>query len=206
MTLMSDINLLKNSHKQDTGTLTNQGKSLKFGTVTAYDPNVYAVQVTFEPYDQSQIPETQWVPIVTGHAGLNRGIFTPPKVGDEAVVAFGDGAFQNGAVIGYMFNNEDRPVLVTSGNFLIQIGDGTDLSTISIGENGELTISSSQTVTITAPSVTIGADGGSSDFLAKFTQLKTEFDAHTHPTPSGESSPPTQPLSNDVATTATQAN
>lgn len=204
MTLKSYVNSLNNTNKQHTQIIANNSRSIKIGTITGYDPNNYAVSVDFKPYDDNQIPQTSWIPIASLHAGTNRGVFTPPQVGDQAVVAFGDGTYQSGVLIGYIFSDVDRAPNVPAGTFLLQIGNGTDVSTIEINEDGSLKIKSSQSVTVIAPSTIIKSDGGTPGFLTKFEELKAAYDAHTHSTPSGESSPPTQPLSSDVATTVVQ--
>lgn len=205
MTLRSNLNKYQNTIKQHTQIITNQNKFIKIGTVSGYDPEKYLVKVDFQPYDNQQIPETSWVPIASLHAGTNRGVFTPPKLQDQAIVAFGDGVYQNGVLLGYIFSDVDVPPTVPSGTFLLQIGNGSDISTISIAENGSLTISSSQSVTITAPAITISSEGGDAGFLAKFAELKAAYDAHTHATSGGESSPPSQPLDSNVSTQVVKA-
>jgi uncharacterized protein involved in type VI secretion and phage assembly len=51
--------------------------------------------------------ETFWVRTMTPHAGADRGFYFLPEVGDEVVVAFGDGDPERPCVIGSIWNGVD---------------------------------------------------------------------------------------------------
>jgi phage baseplate assembly protein gpV len=206
MTMQSITNGFNNIIRQHSTTISNNSQFIKIGTVTSYNPNDYTAKVTFEPYDPQQIPETGEVPIATVSAGNGRGMFFPPKIGDQVIIGFSYGQSQNGVILGYIFSEKDRPVLVPSGNFLIKIGDSGESSSIEITEAGTLTITTSQSVTVNSPHVNIGNSGSSYNFLAEFQKLKDWADAHTHLASGTETAPPTQSLPADVATSALKAN
>jgi type VI secretion system secreted protein VgrG len=69
------------------------------------DPsNMGRVKVKFFWQEDS---ETFWVRTMTPHAGADRGFFFMPEVGDEVVVAFGDGDPERPCVIGSIWNGVD---------------------------------------------------------------------------------------------------
>jgi uncharacterized protein involved in type VI secretion and phage assembly len=52
--------------------------------------------------------ETFWVRTMTPHGGEDRGFFFLPEIGDEVVVAFGDGDLERPYVIGSIWNGVDK--------------------------------------------------------------------------------------------------
>jgi len=83
----------------------------RFGLVTSYDPDTYAVKVRLQPDDV----ETGWLPIVAGMAGNGWGVQAAPEIDDQAVLTFAEGDSENGACIGFLFSDVDRPARLESG-------------------------------------------------------------------------------------------
>ncbi|WP_211879940.1 VgrG-related protein [Pseudarthrobacter albicanus] len=53
--------------------------------------------------------ESWWARTVQAGAGASRGAVVLPEVGDEVLVAFGHGSFQQPFVLGGLFNGKDKP-------------------------------------------------------------------------------------------------
>jgi type VI secretion system secreted protein VgrG len=71
------------------------------------DPDgVGRVQVQFFWQEENQ---TNWARMVTPHAGADRGFMFLPEIGDEVVVAFGDGEVDKPVIIGSIWNGVDKP-------------------------------------------------------------------------------------------------
>jgi uncharacterized protein involved in type VI secretion and phage assembly len=79
------------------------------GTVTSLlDPKFLGrVQVSF-PWLSNSV-DSAWARIATAWAGNNRGTYLLPEVGDEVVVAFRHGDLKHPYVIGFVWNDTDRP-------------------------------------------------------------------------------------------------
>ena len=63
------------------------------------------VKVQFYWQEES---ETLWTRTMTPHAGSGRGFYFLPEVGDEVIVAFGDGDPERPAVVGSVWNGVDK--------------------------------------------------------------------------------------------------
>lgn len=90
--------------------------SVKLGTVSAYDPNAYAVKVQFPP----DTVETGWLPIQSPYVGNQWGLFAAPTVGEQAVVVFQEGDLDAGIVVGFLYSTVDQPLAVPAGELWIQ--------------------------------------------------------------------------------------
>lgn len=94
--------------------------SVRIGTVSAYDPDAYAVKVQFPP----DTIESGWLPIASPFVGPSWGLQAAPLVGEQAVVVFQEGDIDAGVVAGFLFNDEDRPQSVSAGEFWLQHKNG----------------------------------------------------------------------------------
>jgi len=84
-------------------------------------PGVVTAQVTDlrDPEDQGRVKvrfptlsdtyESWWARTVQAGAGDGRGAVVLPEVGDEVLVAFGQGSFQQPFVLGGLYNGKDQP-------------------------------------------------------------------------------------------------
>lgn len=71
------------------------------------DPaGVGRVQVKFFWQEENQ---TSWARMITPHAGADRGFMFLPEIGDEVVVAFGDGEVDKPVIVGSIWNGVDKP-------------------------------------------------------------------------------------------------
>jgi phage baseplate assembly protein gpV len=83
----------------------------RMGLVDGYDPENYAVRVRFQPEDKP----SGWLPLQTLRAGNGAGVYAPPNLGDQVVVAFQEADRDAGVVLGALYNDEDKPLPVPAG-------------------------------------------------------------------------------------------
>jgi uncharacterized protein involved in type VI secretion and phage assembly len=76
-------------------------------TATTDPENQGRVKVMFPALSDDY--ETWWARTVQPGAGASRGAVLLPEVGDEVLVAFGHGSFQQPFVLGGLFNGKDTP-------------------------------------------------------------------------------------------------
>lgn len=53
--------------------------------------------------------EPRWMSVASPMAGDGRGLFVMPEIDDEALVAFDQGDFAHGYVVGFLWNTQHRP-------------------------------------------------------------------------------------------------
>jgi uncharacterized protein involved in type VI secretion and phage assembly len=119
---------------------------------------------------------SDWVPIAAPMAGGGRGVFFMPELEDEVLVAFQHGKFEHPIVIGFMWNDVDRPpsaeprerTICSKNGHRIRFLDSTPTSgdmggiivedahgnTVSLS-NGQVAINAVAAVQINAPTVVI---------------------------------------------------
>lgn len=83
----------------------------KIATVTSYDPNTYAVQVTVHPEEI----QSGWLPILSPWVGDNFGEYFGPIPGVQAIVLHLEGDIDSGLVTGFINSTEEVPPPVPSG-------------------------------------------------------------------------------------------
>lgn len=134
-----------------------------------------------------------WARVSTPMAGMLRGTFFVPQIGDEVLVAFNQGDIREPFIVGTLWNTIDRPpalaptdavtqrrirtplghelsfdealqsVTLTSNTFSKVTLDplkaelSTPLATVSIGKDGEVTITALTRITLDAPVIEIKA-------------------------------------------------
>ena len=175
----------------------NAISQLRVGTVSSYDPATYSVKVLLKPDDT----ESEWLPILTPMAGNNWGIYCPPQLGDCAIIGFQEGDKESGFVMGYFFNDEDRPKSVQSGEVQLINKFGTN---IILKQNGDIELNcSTQNITATCQNFTINgklhvtddikSDAKITDHKSSMDDMRTTYNGHYH-IGSPPSATPTPPL------------
>lgn len=205
MTLKSHLEKLHNYTKQHVSNGLSRIKTIKLGTISSFNPNTYAAKVQWQPFvdENGQISETGEAPIVVPNAGNLEGFLFPPRNGAQCVVGFVDGDMQQPVILGYMYSDEDRPILVTQGQLKIKLNNGGNSVTLFMKDDGTIEISSSQKINITAPEIALTGEGESPDRLVKYTEMKALYDNHVHE--NGGTGIPVIPMSDTQATTNTTA-
>lgn len=121
--------------------------------------------------------ETQWARIAAPMAGQNRGVYFPPEVQDEVLVAFEHGNPQFPYVLGGLWNGADGPpdpntegkndvrVIRSRSGHVVRLVDATDGERIEIvdksGDNSIVIDAAGNSVTVTsAGKLVLRGDGG----------------------------------------------
>lgn len=98
-------------------------KKTQMGTVSAYNPTTYSVKVLLQP---SAI-ESGWLPIQTPYVGNGWGFQVGPTIGDLVAVQFHEGDQDAGVVMGSIYNAQDAPMSVPSGEAWMRHKSGSFL-------------------------------------------------------------------------------
>lgn len=136
--------------------------SIALGTVAAVGTGGNAGQVTvsFPWLDASYL--TDWVPVGAPMAGSGRGAFLMPESGDEVIVGFDRGSFDNPYIVGFLWNGKDQPPETDVKNRTIQSVTGHQLlfadgdKKIVITSAGKLVV----TMDDNTPSIALTTPGG----------------------------------------------
>lgn len=196
------------------------------GIVVALDNVNNLVQVRIsDAYSDQPALQTGWMPIATPWSGNGFGFFAPPNYNDLVLLIFADGDTQNPVCAMRIFNDEDLPLNVPSGELWIVHKSGSFLKLTNDGKlllNGNLEIDlTTPTVhitcttkcTINSPTIELDAStsakvGNISGTLYKLINdtFINLYNNHIHPTPSGNSSPPVISMTSANATTIMEAN
>jgi len=140
---------LQNAMRQTAANL-NGDEPDRFGHVSGYDPNAYAVKVLLQPDNT----ETGWIPLDAAWVGNGWGMFAPPSIGDAVKVSFQEGSASAGIAGGRTFNDIDRPLAVESGELWLVHKLGGFLK---LTNDGKLLVNSAVEIDATAPVINIQA-------------------------------------------------
>ncbi len=139
------MNHLLNALMMRTGAQAAGTFTARLATVTAYDPNNYAVKATIQPENV----ETGYVPLLSPWVGASWGAFFAPVIGVQILLLFQEGSPQVPMAALSMFSAAMPPVAVPSGEMLLQHASG---SLLHFDNGGNVTMTAQQSVTINAPS------------------------------------------------------
>lgn len=103
------VNLIED----DLGETQERVYGVTLGTVTSIDDPTFIgrVQVSF-PWLTSKV-DSAWAKIATAWAGGSRGTYLLPEVGDQVVVAFQHGDLRYPYILGFVWDDTDRPPELT---------------------------------------------------------------------------------------------
>ncbi len=116
----------------------------RIGLVDSYDPNTYAVKVRLQPENAI----TGWLPLLSPWIGNGWGIFAPPTIGDMIEVSFQEDDPNVGLAGQRFYNDSDRPLAVTSGEFWLVHKSG---SVLKFHNDGSVELIAAGTLTSSAP-------------------------------------------------------
>jgi phage baseplate assembly protein gpV len=99
------------------------------GFVKEVDTSLARVRVSMPTIDDNM--ESDWASVASPLAGKKRGALFMPEIGDEVLVAFGDGRFDAPYVVGYLWNGDQvspestsrHRVIVTPGGHQLRFED-----------------------------------------------------------------------------------
>lgn len=119
------------------------------GLVTKVEPGRLKVHFPWLADDH----ESDWIRIATAMSGSNRGTFLMPELHDEVLVAFNQGDWREGYVVGFLWNGQDQPPGQDVRDRRITSRNGHEIrfldATPSNGSLGALVISDAHGNTIT---------------------------------------------------------
>jgi phage gp45-like len=191
----------------------------RFGIVDRYDPATHRARVVLQPSADGATPMTGYLPVLTHWLGNGWGAAGPVQKGDQVLVVFAQDHADSGVIVGRLFDTKHPPPLrsdgepAAAGELVLVHQSGSRLQLTNdrkILVNGALeldltaptiVITASQSVAVTAPAVTISAQGQTVETLltAAAAQL---FNSHTHP---GNGSPPSQQMTGTDMTSTLKA-
>ena len=141
------------------------------------------VRVQFE-WQKENNQMTPWIRVVTPHAGAEKGIYFPPEIGEEVLVAFEGGNAEKPYVAGAMYNgaeisgfhteNNDLKVIKTRSGHTILMNDSEDKMSITVLDISGNTIyldTVKKSITIQAPETI--------DIICKNLNIKVEENMKT---------------------------
>ncbi|MES1988724.1 MAG: phage baseplate assembly protein V [Pseudomonadota bacterium] len=213
------MNKLINSIKTQAGLVVSGSEFATTGIVTQInESNSSLVMVKIsEAFSNQPALTTGWIPVLSPWAGNGSGFFAPPQYNDLVLLIFANGSTQNPLAALRIFNDEDQALNVPpgecwlvhkSGSFLKLTNDGKILinSEVEIDLSAPIVkITATTSCEVNSPSIKLGNTLLPLKKLINDTFI-TLFNNHIHPTPSGNSSPPTVPATSTNATTHAEAN
>lgn len=116
----------------------------RVGTVTAYDPNKYAVKVRMWPDTQESLG---WIPLASTYIGNGWGLVAGPSINDQVIIAFDREDQDAGVVVGRFFTDVEQPPAAPSGEFWLVHKAG---SAIKFHNDGTIEIIAASTMKYTA--------------------------------------------------------
>lgn len=111
--------------------------SVRVGLVTNYDPTRYTAKVALQPNGQL----TNWLQVATLWVGNGWGLYSPPAINEMVVVLLVEGKQNAGIVLGRLFNTQDVPTEVQSGEFWLVHAKG---QSVKLTNDGAVTVSDGQ--------------------------------------------------------------
>ncbi len=148
------MNHFLNSSRLQAGIGNNLSSQTRLGIVTSYNPADCTVKVSLQPEDQEnpEASQTGWIPLSTSFIGL----VGAPRINDQVVGVFQEGSLNCGIIIGKIYNDEDIPPSVPSGEWWLTHPSG---SSIKIKENGEVEIIAASKIIAKAPDIELSNGG-----------------------------------------------
>lgn len=157
----------------------------RMAIVSSYNPSDHTIKARLQPENV----ETGWFPWASSVVGNGWGMFAPPSPGDQIVVLFQEGYGGSPVGVGAIFNDSDRPVVEgagapsgeawlvhQSGSRIRLLNDSSieirhqsearirllEDGTIEVHQQGgtQLVLRPDGTVDLNAPTLRIGAEGG----------------------------------------------
>jgi len=210
---MIAVNKMLNMMRMQSEAAMGSFSHTRIGTVSAYDPNNYAVKVLIQPNNV----ETGWLPIFSPWVGNGWGLFAPPSIGHMVKVHYQEGNYEAGIVSLRGFNDQDRPLPTPAGEFWLVHSTGSFLKIQNDGSvnivthtaltatvGGTTTLTSMGNVVATAPNFNLTGDvnvtgnitatGNISDGVRSMAGDRTIYNSHTHNDPQGgTTNAPNQP-------------
>ncbi len=171
---------LINALKAHAGALDLGGGQPRFGTISSFDPNSYAVRVLLQPEGVL----SGWLPVLSPWIGAGWGIACPPSVGDQVMVLSQEGHAEHGIVIGGAYSEQMRPptidgAAVPPGEAVLFHASGAYLR---LANDGGLVISASNggNIIVKGDLVVTGNISDQNGEHQTLADLRNAYDKHVH--------------------------
>lgn len=133
----------------------NSAFSSDIGRITSYDPVNHLVIVQIHPEtDDEPALQTGWIPLGTSWAGNGWGLYAAPALDTLCTVLYQQGNRQQPIAATPLFDANNRPLNVPSGEFWVVHSSG---SFVKFTNDGKIEISSQNEINMNAPTVNINA-------------------------------------------------
>lgn len=152
----------------------------RFGIVTSFDPNSYAVRVTLQPEDVL----SGWLPVLSTWIGAGWGLAAPPSPGDQVLVLSQEGHAEHGVIVGGAYSEQALPpsiggAAVPSGEAVLFHASGAYLR---LGNDGSfvLNAASGKPVTVIGDLIVTGNISDQNGAHGTLADLRNAHDQHVH--------------------------
>lgn len=144
--------MLRNAMRAQAAMVAQERQGARLGQISAYDPNTYSVKVQFPP----DSAESGWIPVVSTGVGNGWGICVGPTIGDQVALIFQDENADAGVAVGRLFDNQNMPPAVPSGEVWLVHKSGAyfkmtnaGIATFSDNQGAAVTCNGNGTITST---------------------------------------------------------
>ncbi|PUA19574.1 phage baseplate assembly protein V [Glaciimonas sp. PCH181] len=133
------LNVMRQQATQVMGEYANT----RLGTVQSYDAGNYSVRVAIQPEGNL----TGWIPLLSPWVGNGWGMFCPPSIGDMVEVQFQESDHDAAMCCMRLYNDQNRPLSVPSGEFWMVHKTG---SALKFHNDGSIEVIANTTASYTA--------------------------------------------------------
>ena len=131
-----------NAMRQQAAQVAGERASTRLGNISSYDPANHAVRVQLQPEGNV----TGWIPLLTPWSGNGWGMFCAPTVGDMVEVQFQEADHDAAMCCLRLYNDQNRPLTVPSGEFWVVHKSGAFFKLLT---SGAATFSDAHGATVT---------------------------------------------------------
>jgi hypothetical protein len=161
-----------NMVKASAAGLDGQGGAARFGLVSSFDPNAYAVRVLIQPENVL----SGWLPIVSSWVGAGWGMAAPLTPGTQVLVLAQEGDAEHGVVLGAVWSAVDAPMPAPAGELWMRHQSGSFVKLLNDGTIGM----QASVVRITGDLVVTGDISDKSGVHGTLEALRDAYDKHQH--------------------------
>jgi phage baseplate assembly protein V len=152
------MNHLQNQMRLQAGLVAGNINTCAWGIIDSYDSANHSVKVRRQPEDPEDPAASlsNWMPLPTMWTGNGWGMKAAPKLGELVMVGHIEGNANEQVVLGFCFNDEERPPAGDAGEFVLVHESGSFLKLL---DNGKLTLNGNVEIDLSAPKVVITTTG-----------------------------------------------
>lgn len=142
-----------NVMRQQASFVGNNIAYLRLGIVTSFNPDKFTIRAKILPEDENPANNlTGDLPIVSSFVGNGWGMVAAPAIGDMCVIDFQQANYNNGVVIGFLYDSKKSPPAAPSKEFWLVHETGSYLK---FKNNGDVEINAKNNCKINAKNADI---------------------------------------------------